>query len=142
MARGLSGQGLPAPEGYLVQAMVTGGIEMILGLRRDPHLGPLILLGAGGVEAELWGDSTIRLLPLAQGEAADMVAELRIARRLAGWRGAPAHDVSALVAAIEALARMADALGDRLEEAEINPLFVLPEGRGVAAADGLVVLAD
>jgi acyl-CoA synthetase (NDP forming) len=142
MAQGLAAQGLPKPEGYLVQAMVTGGIEMILGLRRDPQLGPLILLGAGGVEAELWGDSTIRLLPLAEGEAAGMVADLRIARRLAGWRGAPAHDMPALVAAIEALARMAGALGDRLEEAEINPLFVLPEGQGVVAADGLVVLTD
>lgn len=142
MARGLAAQGLPRPEGYLVQAMVTGGVEMILGLRRDPQLGPLILLGAGGVEAELWGDSTIRLLPLAEGEAAGMVADLRIAQRLAGWRGAPAHDVAALVGAIEALARMGVALGDKLDEAEINPLFVLPEGRGVAAADGLVVLRE
>ncbi len=141
MARGLAEQGLPAPEGYLVQTLVTGGIEMILGVRRDPQLGPLILLGAGGVEAELWDDSTLRLLPLAEGEAADMVAELRIARRLAGWRGAPAHDVSALIAAVEALAGMAGALGDRLDEAEINPLFVLSSGQGVAAADGLVVLA-
>lgn len=140
MARGLAAQGLPKPEGYLVQAMVTGGIEMILGVRRDPQLGPLILLGAGGIDAELWGDSTLRLLPLAQGEAAEMVSDLRMARRLSGWRGAPAHDLLALIAAIEALAGMAQALGDRLDEAEINPLFVLPEGQGVAAADGLVVL--
>lgn len=141
MERRLADQGVPAPEGFLVQEMVRGGIEVILGLRRDPQLGPLILLGAGGVQAELWGDSTIRLLPLAEGEAAAMVGELRIARLLAGYRGAPAHDVPALVAAIESLARMADALGERLEEAEINPLLVLPRGQGVAAADGLVVLA-
>lgn len=141
MAAGLAAQGLPRPEGYLVQAMVRGGIEMILGLRRDPHLGPMILLGAGGVLAEISGDSTIRMLPLATGDARAMLDDLRITRLLHGYRGAPAHDIDALVAAIEGVARMAEVLGDRLSEAEINPLFVLPQGAGVAAADGLVVLA-
>lgn len=140
MAGKLAAQGLPEPEGYLVQAMVRGGIEMILGLRRDPQLGPLILLGAGGVQAELSGDSTLRLLPLRKDDACAMVEELRIKRLLDGYRGAPAHDVDALVDAIEALAGMGASLGDRLEEAEINPLFVLEKGRGVVAADGLVVL--
>lgn len=141
MAAGLAAQDLPRPEGYLVQAMVRGGIEMILGLRRDPHLGPMILLGAGGVLAEISGDSTIRMLPLATGDARAMLDDLRITRLLHGYRGAPAHDIDALVAAIEGVARMAEVLGDRLSEAEINPLFVLPQGAGVAAADGLVVLA-
>ena len=140
MTEKLASQGLPKPEGYLVQAMLKGGIEMILGLRRDPQLGPLILLGAGGVQAELSGDSTLRLLPLREGDARDMVEDLRIKMLLDGYRGAPAHDVDALVAAIEALAQMSAALGDRLEEAEINPLFVMQKGQGVAAADGLVLL--
>ena len=140
MAENLASQGLPKPEGYLVQAMLKGGIEMILGLRRDPHLGPLILLGAGGVQAELSGDSTLRLLPLREGDARGMVEDLSIKMMLDGYRGAPAHDVDALVSAIEALAQMGAALGDRLEEAEINPLFVMQKGQGVAAADGLVVL--
>jgi acetate---CoA ligase (ADP-forming) len=141
MAQTLARQDLPEPEGFLVQAMVRGGIEMILGLRRDPQLGPLILLGAGGIQAELSGDSTIRLLPLREGDAVEMVRELRVKRLLDGYRGAPPHDIDALITAIEALARMGEALGDRLEEAEINPLFVLPKGQGVIAADGLVVLA-
>jgi len=141
MAQTLAQQGLPKPEGFLVQQMVKGGIEMILGLRRDPQLGPLILLGAGGVQAELSGDSTIRLLPLRERDAADMVNDLRVKRLLDGYRGAPAHDIGALVAAIESMARMGAALGERLEEAEINPLFVLPQGHGAVAADGLVVLA-
>jgi acyl-CoA synthetase (NDP forming) len=140
MAQGLADLNLPTPEGYLVQGMLKGGFEVILGLRRDPQLGPLILLGAGGVQAEVSGDSTLRLLPLRQGEARSMVEELRVKPLLDGYRGAPAHDVDALVDAIEALARMGEALGERLEEAEINPLFVLPAGQGVAAADGLVVL--
>lgn len=140
MAEKLSAHGLPKPEGYLVQAMLKGGIEMILGLRRDPQLGPLILLGAGGVQAELSGDSTLRLLPLREGDACGMVEDLRIKMLLDGYRGAPAHDVDALVSAIEAMAQMGATLGDRLEEAEINPLFVMQKGQGVAAADGLVVL--
>lgn len=142
MAGTLAKQGLPEPEGYLVQEMVRGGLEMILGLRRDPQLGPLILLGAGGVQAELSGDSTLRLLPLREGEARGMIEDLKVKRLLDGYRGAPPYDTEALIAAIEAVAQMGDALGDQIEEAEINPLFVLPVGQGVAAADGLVVLKD
>ncbi|RFU12496.1 CoA-binding protein [Rhodobacteraceae bacterium W635] len=142
MAERLRAQGLPTPEGYLVQKMVRGGLEVILGLRRDPQLGPMILLGAGGVQAELSGDSTLRLLPLREGDARRMVDDLRIRRLLDGFRGAPAHDVDALVGAVEALARLGVALGDRLQDAEINPLFVMPDGEGVVAADGLVVLTD
>ena len=142
MAEGLRAQGLPTPEGYLVQKMLRGGIEVILGLRRDPQLGPMILLGAGGVQAELSADSTLRLLPLREGDAGGMVNELRVTRLLEGFRGAPAHDVDALVGAVEALARLGVALGDRLQEAEINPLFVMPDAGGAFAADGLVVLQD
>lgn len=142
MAETLAAQDLPKPEGYLVQAMLRGGIEMILGLRHDPQLGPLILLGAGGVQAELSGDSTLRLLPLREGEARGMLNDLTITQLLEGYRAAPAHDIDALVDAIEALARMGHALGDRLLEAEINPLFVFQDGQGVAAADGVVVLGE
>ncbi|WP_142846190.1 acetate--CoA ligase family protein [Telmatospirillum sp. J64-1] len=140
MAARLAAQGLPAPEGYLVQKMLKGGIEVILGLRHDPQLGPLILLGAGGTLAELSDDSAIRLLPITRQDAEEMVSELRISRLLKGYRGDKPYDVAQLVEAILAMAGMGATLADRLEEAEINPLFVLPEGQGVAAADGLVVL--
>lgn len=142
MAAGLAARNLPKPEGFLVQALVRGGLEMILGFRRDPQLGPLVLLGAGGVQAELSGDSSLRLLPLREGDALEMVNDLRVRALLEGYRGAPAHDVDALVNAIESLACMASAMGDRLVEAEINPLYVMAKGQGVAAADALVVLAD
>ena len=141
MAQSLATKGLPKPEGYLVQKMLSGGTEMILGFRRDPQLGPLVLLGAGGVLAELTEDSAIRLLPLADRDAGEMIDELKITKLLSGYRGARKGDLEALEQAVLALANMAEALGDRLVEAEINPLFVLPEGEGVAAADGLVVLA-
>lgn len=137
----LEAQGLPRPEGFLVQKMLNGGIEFILGFRRDPQLGPLVLLGAGGLMAEVMDDSAIRLLPLSEADARSMVGELRLSKLLDGYRGGPRHDTEALVEAILSLARMGEAMGAGLLEAEINPLFVLPEGEGVAAADGLVVIA-
>jgi acyl-CoA synthetase (NDP forming) len=128
------------PDGLLVQELVGGGLETILGFIRDPSLGLAILLGMGGVTAELVGDTAVRLLPLTVGDAEAMIQELKTGKLLSGYRGAPPRDVPALIAAIHAFAAMAETLGDRLREAEINPLFVMPEGQGVKAADGLAVL--
>jgi len=128
------------PEGFLVQELVTGGVEMILGYTDDPQLGPAILLGMGGVAAEIYRDTALRLAPLTRRDAEDMIAELRSAPLLAGFRGRPKADVAALAAALVAFSGMVTAIGDRLAEAEINPLFVLPEGRGVLAGDGVVVV--
>ncbi|WP_431282414.1 acetate--CoA ligase family protein [Humitalea sp. 24SJ18S-53] len=129
------------PEGLLVQQRVRGGVELILGLIRDPQLGTGVLLGMGGVASELMGDSVVRLLPIGPADAADMIRTLRGYPLLTGWRGAPACDLAALEQAILSFARMGEAIGSRLMEAEINPLFVLPLGRGVVAADGLAVLS-
>lgn len=136
------------PERFLVQEMVSGGTELILGLHRDP-LGTAILLGMGGVTAELFKDTTMRLLPadahglsgLSRAEALSMARDLKTWPLLNGFRGRPKADVDALVDAIVAFSRMAAQLGDRLVEAEINPVFVLPLGQGVRAADGVLVLA-
>ncbi|CAE6688133.1 acetate--CoA ligase family protein [Paraburkholderia domus] len=129
---------------FLVQEMVSGGTELILGLHRDP-LGTALLLGMGGVTAELFKDTTMRLLspesPLAREEALAMIHELKTWPLLDGFRGRPRADVDALVDAIVSFSRMAVQLGDRIVEAEINPLFVLPVGQGVRAADGVAVLA-
>ncbi|TDH58398.1 CoA-binding protein, partial [Dankookia rubra] len=133
--------GAPAPEGFLVQELVTGSAEMILGFHRDPQLGPAILLGMGGVAAELFQDTAIRLLPLGRADAEAMLRELKTWPLLNGFRGAPRCDVAALVDAILGFAAMAETLGDRLVEAEINPVFVLPESQGVRAVDGLAILA-
>ena len=130
------------PDGVLVQERVTGGLEMILGLVRDPQLGPAILLGMGGVTAELVGDTSVRLLPVTRADAEDMIAELKTARLLTGYRGMVVRDVAALTDAVLAFAAMAEAFGDRLSEAEINPLFVMPSGQGVRAADGLAVFTE
>lgn len=127
-------------EGFLVQELVQGGAELILGFHRDPQLGPTILLGMGGVTTELFKDTAIRLPPISRHDTISMVDELKSGALLKGFRGRPKGDLDALASAIMAFAGMALALGERLVEAEINPLFVLPEGQGVRAADGLVVL--
>jgi acyl-CoA synthetase (NDP forming) len=131
------------PDRFLVQEMVAGGTEMILGMHRDP-LGTAILLGMGGVTAELFQDTTLRLLPpqggLGRGEALAMAQELKTWPLLDGFRGRPKADVDALVDAIVAFSRMAAQLRERLVEAEINPLFVLAAGQGVRAADGVAVV--
>ena len=132
------------PDRFLVQSMVTGGVELILGLHRDA-LGTAVLLGMGGVTAELFQDTCLRMLPpqggLSHEEALSMARELKTWPLLDGYRGRPVADVPALVEAIVAFSRMAAHCGERLVEAEINPLFVLPRGQGVLAADGVVVLA-
>jgi acyl-CoA synthetase (NDP forming) len=132
------------PQRFLVQAMVAGGTELILGLHRDP-LGTAVLLGMGGVTAELFQDTTLWMLPatggLARDDALEMAQSLKTWPLLDGFRGRPKADVDALVQAIVAFSRMAAQLGPRLVDAEINPLFVLPQGQGVCAADGVAVLA-
>jgi len=133
------------PDRFLVQELVGGGIELILGMNRDP-LGTAILLGMGGVTAEIFRDTAMRLLQpgcgLSDAEALALVHSLKTWPLLDGYRGRPKADVGALVAAIVAFSAMVAQLGDRLEVAEINPLFVLPDGQGVRAADGVVAFAD
>ncbi|HEY4066815.1 MAG TPA: acetate--CoA ligase family protein [Burkholderiaceae bacterium] len=133
------------PERFLVQEMIAGGTELILGLHHDP-LGTAILLGAGGVSAELFKDTAMRMLPLTGGlsrdDAFEMARELKSWPLLDGYRGRPKADVEALVTAIVAFSQMAARLGTRLVEAEINPVFVLPAGQGVRAADGVAVLGN
>ncbi|MEQ6309409.1 acetate--CoA ligase family protein [Delftia acidovorans] len=136
------------PDRFLVQQMVAGGTELILGLHKDA-LGTAVMLGMGGVTAELFQDTTLRLLPddgsqlgvLSLSDALEMARELKTWPLLDGFRGRPRADVDALAHAIVAFSAMAAQLGDRVIEAEINPVFVLPQGQGVCAADGVLVLA-
>jgi len=126
------------PEGFVVQELIAGGVELILGFHHDAQLGPVILLGTGGIAAELYRDTSLRLAPVSRRDAQEMINELKTAPILKGFRGRPIADVAALVDAIVAFSNMVDAIGSELQEAEINPLFVLPQGRGVVAADGVV----
>ena len=144
MAQEVAAQAGVRPTQFLLQEMVSGGVELILGLRRDA-LGTAILLGMGGVSAELFQDTCLRLLPeqggLSHDEALTMARSLKTWPLLNGYRGRPVADVEALAQTVVAFSHMAAQLGERLLEAEINPVFVLPQGQGVRAADGVVVLA-
>jgi acyl-CoA synthetase (NDP forming) len=113
---------------------------MIVGVHRDPQLGPTLLLGLGGVTAELFQDTALSLLPVDRAGVRGMLRSLKAWPLLDGYRGRPKADVQALEDAVLNFAAMAARLGDRLVEAEINPLFVLEEGRGVRAADGVAIL--
>ncbi|MBO1110608.1 acetate--CoA ligase family protein [Bordetella petrii] len=126
-------------QGVLVAPMVRGGVECILGVRRDPVLGPVVMVGAGGVNVELLGDVALRLAPVDIEQAREMIGELRIAPLFGGFRGAPAADAAALAEAIVRLSRFAAAAGDTLDSVELNPLVVLPEGRGACALDAVLL---
>lgn len=123
--------------GFLAQPMARGLAEVILGFRRDPEVGPVVLLGAGGVLAELQRDVALRLAPLHEAEAREMIAEVRALRVIEGWRGLPRGDVDALARAIVAVSRLAAM--DSVAEAEINPLMI--HESGVTVADAWVVKA-
>lgn len=131
-----------APEaqitGLLVQPMKKGLAEAILGFRRDPEVGPVVLLGAGGVLSELHRDIALRLAPVDLAMAREMIAEVRALKPLAGWRNLPKGDLDALAQAVVAASRLA-AL-DQVAEAEINPLIIGRPGEGVTVADAWVVL--
>jgi acyl-CoA synthetase (NDP forming) len=105
--------------------------------RRDPQVGPLVVLAAGGIFTELYRDSTMRLAPVDRAAAMEMIQEIKASRILDGYRGAPKGDLDALADAIVSVSRLAIETAPRVEEFEINPLLVLPRGQGVCAIDGL-----
>jgi acetate---CoA ligase (ADP-forming) len=123
----------------LVQPMVSGLGEVLLGYRVDRDVGALIMVAAGGVLTEIARDRSLRLAPVDLATAHEMIAEVRSLTALAGYRGRPAGDLDALAHAIVALSQLA---GDAsIAEAESNPLIVRPAGEGVVAVDALVKLA-
>jgi acyl-CoA synthetase (NDP forming) len=127
-------------DGVTVHQQVEGGIEMIVGVTRDPVLGPAIMVGTGGVFAEVLADVAVRPLPVDRRDAEEMVRSLKGAALLAGARGRARGDLKALVDVIMSVARLASACGEELLELDLNPVTVLPTG--ALALDSLVVLAS
>ena len=121
----------------LVQPEVPGGVEVALGLWRDPLLGPLVLVAAGGALVELLAERSVALPPVDTERAAGLVARLRLSELLAGHRGRPALATGSLVDAVVAFSQLAHELGDLLEAVDVNPLVVGPDG--AVAVDALVV---
>ena len=128
-------------ERVLVQPMVRGVGEVLLGYRVDPQVGPIVLLAAGGVLTEIYRDRSVRLAPVDLDIAQEMIAEVRALKALAGYRGKPKGDLAALAQAIVGVSRLAALTGLRVAEFEANPLMVLAEGQGVLAVDALARLA-
>jgi acyl-CoA synthetase (NDP forming) len=129
------------PERFLVERMVSDVVaELIVGVKRDPQFGLILVVGAGGILVEMVEDAATLLLPTVREDVAKAVAGLKIAKLLKGFRGKPAGDIEAAVDAVMAIAAYAYAHRDKLVELDVNPLMVLPQGRGVIAVDALVVM--
>jgi acyl-CoA synthetase (NDP forming) len=128
-------------DGALVQRMIGGGREMILGVKTDPLFGPAVVCGFGGIFVEQLHDVSLRVSPIGPADATAMIAELRGAAILSGVRGRPPADTRALADAIVRLAALADAYRHSLRAVDMNPLLVLDDGHGVVAVDWLIELA-
>jgi acetate---CoA ligase (ADP-forming) len=124
--------------GVVVQRMAAEGVEMILGVKRDPLFGPVILCGFGGILVELLRDVAVGIPPLSREQAHDMLKRLRGFPILAGVRGKPAADVDALCGAIIGVSQLVSSLGGQLLGLDINPMIVLPKGQGAIAVDAVV----
>jgi acetyl-CoA synthetase len=133
----------PLSEQFLVEQMVRGALaELLVGVQRDPQFGLTLTLGAGGVFVELLRDSVTLLLPLTRADLLQALQTLQMWPMVTGYRGRPLGDVEALLDAVQAIVAYAVAHADRLLELDVNPLLVLPVGRGVLAVDALIRLAD
>jgi acyl-CoA synthetase (NDP forming) len=129
-------------ERFLVERQVTGAVaELIIGLHRDPQFGLVLVVGMGGVFVELMEDAATFLLPTDRASVADAIGKLKVTRLLNGYRGKPAGDTEAVVDAVMAIASFADAHRERIVGLDVNPLMVLPRGKGAMAVDALIVMS-
>jgi acyl-CoA synthetase (NDP forming) len=128
-----------AIEGVLVAPMAKKGVEVIVGVSRDPVFGPAVMFGLGGVHVEVLKDVTFRLAPFGRGEAMRMIGEIRGRAMLDGVRGAAPSDVDALADLLVGISEFAAAHRDDVETVDLNPVIALPKGEGVVALDALVV---
>jgi acyl-CoA synthetase (NDP forming) len=124
----------------LVQRMEQGLAEAIVGYRDDPVVGPLVMVGAGGILAELYNDVAIRLAPVGEAEALEMIERVKGFEVLRGYRGQPRGDLAALAQAVAAMSRLALIKDRPVREAEANPVMV--SAKGAVAVDALVLLDE
>jgi acyl-CoA synthetase (NDP forming) len=129
-------QGIDA-DGILVAEQLSGGVEVVVGLHRDPETGPVVMFGAGGVLLELIRDVAFGPPGLDAERAREMIRSTLVSKLLDGYRGSVRCDVDSLVAAVVAMGSIAGDVGDLVESVEVNPLLVRPDG--VFALDALIV---
>ena len=123
--------------GVLVQEMCTGGMEVILGMNRDPHFGPLLMFGMGGVTVEVLKDVAFYLAPITAEEARDMLSRTKAYQLLEGVRGQEGVDISAIAEGIQRLSQLVTAFPE-IQEMDINPFVVGPEGTTPVAVDARI----
>jgi acetyltransferase len=124
-------------DGVSVQEMAPSGLEIVLGVKNDAQFGPLVAVGLGGIMVELLGDTAVRLAPVADAAARDMLTSLKGYPLLAGFRGKSGVDVDNLVDAICRLSELAHDLADVIDQIDVNP--VIASGATVMAADALII---
>ena len=132
--------GLEGIEGVSIQKMISPGVEMIIGTRRDPQFGPIVVYGFGGTLVEVFKDVAVSLAPVDPVQASASLSQLRLSRLLEGVRGAPASDVGFYVEQVARLSALASDLVDEIAEIDINPMVL--HGKGGVAVDGLVIRSD
>jgi acyl-CoA synthetase (NDP forming) len=125
-------------DGVLVAPMISGHVEAIVGTQHDPTFGPVVMVGLGGIHAEIFRDTRLALAPVAREEALAMLKGLHAYPLLAGARGMPARDVEALADLVARASELAASAGSRIESIDINPVAVLQAGRGCFALDASV----
>ena len=125
--------------GVLVQEMVRGGKETILGMKRDPHFGALLMFGLGGIYVEVLRDVTFRIAPIRELGAKNMIENIKGIKLLMGYRGEPPSDLEAIA---QSLSRLSQLVIDfpEIEEMDINPLIVLPAGSGARVVDARILI--
>jgi acetyltransferase len=127
-------------EGVLIEEMVSDAEQVIVGFKQDRLFGPAITMGMGGIYVELFRDASLRVAPFDADEALAMIQETKAYKLLTGFRGAKLRDVAALTKVITAVARLALDFRYEIAEFDVNPVMVLPRGKGVRAVDAAVVL--
>ena len=127
-------------DGVVVQKMVPGGIETIVGVSHDPSFGPLIMFGMGGVNAEIINDVAFRLSPLTDLDARELVHSIKTAKLFEGYRGLPAADVNAIENLLLRVSAMVDDL-PQITELDFNPVKVLPQGQGYWVVDARIAVS-
>jgi acyl-CoA synthetase (NDP forming) len=129
-----------AMEGVLVQPMVAGGTEVMVGMTHDPLFGPLIAFGLGGIHVEILGDVCFRVTPLTDRDAAEMVRGIRGYRLFQGYRGHPPADLAALEDVLLRVSRLVEEV-PQISELDLNPVFALPPGQGCRIVDARIHVA-
>ncbi|MFH1925161.1 MAG: GNAT family N-acetyltransferase [Chloroflexota bacterium] len=126
-------------EGVTIQKMITGGVEIIAGVTQDPTFGPLIMFGLGGVQAELLKDIVLRLHPLTELDASEMVSSIKMASLFEGFRGAPPSDIQAMQDLLLRLSAMVEDI-PQIAELDFNPVKVMAKGEGYRVVDARISL--